>query len=731
MLGAAVVVLKQANRRNLKYIQGRDSVVPHGLGSDLSYDVVLDPALDDAIFIKLLDNVSGTYEFAEIIEILDLGHAYFDTLEITMHTATRVQNWISRLGRASYIWKNLTNAPDYNLELLRSRYYPFFHVRSKQWKELASNAGAARENYPPTSIAHFEKGGADEDADINPCRGSKHNNYMGYPVLDPSKYGNIVEHTKCLRVLLKLGMNLEALEAFLRLCLTPSSCHIVKSPEVWDMINPLITSAETKNIVEYCIHYAYYIIRHESTKMFSQVRRSYRAIFTYAELLAQPDTHDSHMENDPHVQQLSDEQFLASTVPFGIREKRTINSAKTFERRLFLATGGALAHIDFKEMNASVSGSILIPCVTKSPLESRFEGVNLDLRRKCAGIGLPYEAALTREDRDFLTYLEYFYPSYDSLIDAEYIKATAERKQDIARFDMRAYMEEKSSQDDPDDRASSENIDYNKLADIDIAITATFDEFRERATILYEKIKANCAARGPVWMAEIETLSSFKFAIYGPGLTRPIDLFRIPYDSAKMVKKFHMPCVRMWYEGRLDITSELDASSAVSADPGLYIYDSCVHALKSGINDSYKWFSCNKIPADVILKYAERGFTTILNKKECGTLIKYMADSPRWSRLAQDADSDAFGIMLETHKFFYPALFNAGIRMDLRNNIFPRESCGYSKRQPFSYPDHTPSYGGNLAARACNTLHPPNMENITEFMRNARSSLCAFDSDSD
>ena len=108
-----------------------------------------------------------------------------------------------------------------------------------------------------------------------------------------------------------------------------------------------------------------------------------------------------------------------------------------------------------------------------------------------------------------------------------------------------------------------------------------------------------------------------------------------------------------------------------------------------------------------------------------------MADSPRWSRLAQDADSDIFGVMIGTHKFFYPALFDAGIRMDLRNDIFPPESCGYSKRQPFSYPNYCTSYGGNLAARTRNALNPPNIETITEFTRYSRAMLDAVDSDSD
>ena len=723
VLGAAVVALKQADRRNVKYMMIEGNPAPLNPNAS-SLTITLDPILDDSLFIKLIDNIADTYEFSEIMDILDLGSEYFENLEITMRTANRVQRWINRLGRTRYIWQNLTQSPDYNLELFRARYYPFFHVKSKEWKQIAAEGGA-QANYPPVA-SHFEKG-CDEDDDFRSESNvaKRHNNFMGYPVLNPSKYGNIAEHTKCLGILIKLNLNLEALEAFMRLCITPASCHIVKSPEVWGLIKPLINDAETKSIIDYCLYYAYYILRHESTKMFSQVRRAYRVIFNYAEILAQPDTHTAHIECDPNIQQLSDDTFIDLTVPFYLREARAINPPDVFARRLFLATGGAISGIDFKSLGASISGSILIPCVTKSPLEKRFEGV--DSYAKRITFRAPYEESLAREDKDFLAYLEYFYPSYESLKPAEYTKTVAERRLDIAKFNMRAHIEEKERQHDPDDRASSEGIDYNKLADIDISITtSTFDEFRERAGILCDQIKANCKYRGAVWMAEIETLSSFKFTIYGPGLTRPLDVFRIPYDPAKMVKKFHVPGVRMWYEGCIIARIDHDIHIESSVNPGLYAYDSCVNALKSGVNDAYKWFSCNKIPADVILKYAERGITTILNKKERAALVEYMKISPRWNALANAADT--FGVMRDTHKFFHPAMFDAGIRMGLRNDIFPPEDSFYSKRMPISYPQNITAYDGNLAVKTHNELYPPNIENITKFIRHARNQI---DSDSD
>ena len=74
--------------------------------------------------------------------------------------------------------------------------------------------------------------------------------------------------------------------------------------------------------------------------------------------------------------------------------------------------------------------------------------------------------------------------------------------------------------------------------------------FKIWVVILANQIKSNCIHIGEVWIKKIYTLATFKYKIYGPGLIRPIDLFRIPYPPEKMVKKFHCPIVRSWYDGK-------------------------------------------------------------------------------------------------------------------------------------------------------------------------------------
>ena len=740
-LSKNIIKIPQKDHKNIKYISKSVYHIKDAESFSKMIAIVnieMSPELDDMLFIRLVDNIVDDYGFKEIIEILGAGNEYFENIELTRNTVSKIQNWINKLGKNTYIWDNLTNKPDYNLELQRKRFYPFYNTRSKEWTEVANNV---RQNvdYPPTDSKIFEIGTDDsKDFDIEHIVSQKHNNFMSYPVLNPSQYGNINEYISYIKILIKLKLQAEALEVFLRLCITPSSCHVIKSIDLWKLLNPIIVDINAYNIVMYALYYAQYIFRHENTKMFSQVRRSYRILHTLDEAHYLPNSNILHVERDPYIQQLPDDIFITQTLPFYLREKRDIADYKTMSRRLFLATGGALVGIDMKEMKAALSGSILIPCVTISPLEELRKGMYMDTSRKVRGYTPTHDSKyykLTDEDRDFLVYLEYYYPSYDSYKDKEYIKEVLTQKnEELVKFDMKSCIEKKDSDSDPNNK---ENLspEYNKLADLDISLTTlTFDEFRTNAMNIFEQIKKNVSFRGPVWISEIETLSSFKFKIYGPGVTRPIDLFRIPYDCAKMVKKFHLPCVRMWNEGTQGTLMEKDLQLSDKTSNGVFLYDCCIRALKSGINNSYKWFSCNKIPVDVLLKYAQRGITTVYNKKERVSLIEYLKISDRWKRIidfnsAGEIDSnvmDIFGVMTTNHKFFHPAKFDAGIRMGLRNTLFQEDDGFYSKRQAVDYPEHNTVYGGNLAIKTNNTVNPPNLENITKYISYVKDSSWEF-----
>lgn len=239
-------------------------------------------------------------------------------------------------------------------------------------------------------------------------------------------------------------------------------------------------------------------------------------------------------------------------------------------------------------------------------------------------------------------------------------------------------------------------VEYNQLADIDISIsTKDFDTFKKNTLQLYDAIVKNCSHRGPVYIKEVKTLATVKYKVYGPGLSRPMDIFRIPYEPVKMVKKFHVHAVKMYYDN--DVT----------------MFRSCVACLLSGVGESYKWFVCSKVPADVLLKYAQRGLTIILNKKERDAISKYITENERWGAMLKHLKISADKIyccVAADHPFFHPGAYNCGIRMNLRK-IENDMNGKYSAK--LVVPESTYVFPfGELNIKDGKKMYPPNIQSI-------------------
>jgi len=174
-----------------------------------------------------------------------------------------------------------------------------------------------------------------------------------------------------------------------------------------------------------------------------------------------------------------------------------------------------------------------------------------------------------------------------------------------------------------------------------------------------------------------------------------MDVFRVPYDAAKMVKKFHVHAVKMYYNGSVTL------------------FRSCIASLLSGVGENYKWFSCNKVPIDVLLKYAQRGITIILNKKERIAVSKYLSENDRWGQLLKDirvVPDKMYCCTTEDHPFFMPGEFQSGVRMGLRQ--FPLEINNYVNALCVPYPSSVFPYG-DLKLKDNNTQFPPNPALVT------------------
>jgi len=150
----------------------------------------------------------------------------------------------------------------------------------------------------------------------------------------------------------------------------------------------------------------------------------------------------------------------------------------------------------------------------------------------------------------------------------------------------------------------------------------------------------------------------FKYKI--TGIKRTFEIFQIKYPNFfSTVHKFHLPCVRAYYDGT-----------------NVQMLPSAVSACMTMCNIEYKYFAGSKDPIEVINKYRQRGFTTILNDKERIKLVKYSHDVEKWcdlfdiKSLSKVAIDKIFKPLDISHKLFKPAKVYPPMNYQFSKNIY-------------------------------------------------------------
>ena len=148
----------------------------------------------------------------------------------------------------------------------------------------------------------------------------------------------------------------------------------------------------------------------------------------------------------------------------------------------------------------------------------------------------------------------------------------------------------------------------------------------------------------------IDLVYTYKFLIESPYLNHCFELFPVRNnDFMSLVTRFHLPCVRGYYNGS-----------------NVYLTPSCISAHMTYMNIDYKYISGSKDPIEIINKNRIRGFGTWLNSQECTTYIKYSRKIPVWNNLYNisssisdnDASKQILGPLSLKHKLFRPRLYN-------------------------------------------------------------------------
>ena len=624
-----------------------------------------------------------------VIKLLTNVKDYFDDFEPSYTLIKYMKKYILKKYNEQHVWHDLSVRKDYNTYLYEKRRLPYFKIESKEWKQSVINAfsdydGADNNTNTHTSNTHTSNTHTSNTHTLHTSNTShmvndfaaainipdidniviKDNNYMAWKILDVKKYKLDLSDAQCL---LSLGYVKYALLTICMMMINPSTCHVIKERLTWCIINKASTHRhrigyynDIEKLVSYCMYFAQYILRQEETIIFGKVILEHRFVFSLEQAYRMKDI--GRYDDNPYCIQLTKGKNYRHHSPFNIYDgKRSINDRKKFMHRLGLATGNALVGIDFAAYRAAVTGSILVPCAHESPLERYYKG-NDDIKRN--------NKNCSSEDIAFLHYLSWYYPGYESLSETDRKKLTT---CDMSKYENRISTNKITYQNDDgidviddekketlpilvrkreekDKKDKKDKINYH-LADIDISInTIDHSDFIIKAVDIFKQIRENCKHRGEIYMEEIRTISSTKYKIFGPGLCRPIDLFRTYQNPIQMVKRFHMNCVKMYYDGNI------------------YLMRSCVSSLLSGVCEKYKWFSCNKVPVHVILKYAHRGFSCVLNTKEITSIENYLKKDNPWGKYIRsiksvlpDKNILTFSCW-DTHLFFHSDNYNKFVR---------------------------------------------------------------------
>jgi len=109
---------------------------------------------------------------------------------------------------------------------------------------------------------------------------------------------------------------------------------------------------------------------------------------------------------------------------------------------------------------------------------------------------------------------------------------------------------------------------------------------------------------------------NIKYHISSPHLTRKFEVFKIKYNFMSTVSRFHLPCVRGYYDGNQ-----------------VYLLPSAISALLTNKCIDYKYFAGVRSPFEIILKYIFRGYSIFFNKREMIKIVEYIKNSDKWKNI--------------------------------------------------------------------------------------------------
>lgn len=170
--------------------------------------------------------------------------------------------------------------------------------------------------------------------------------------------------------------------------------------------------------------------------------------------------------------------------------------------------------------------------------------------------------------------------------------------------------------------------------------------------------------------SDTKIIMNYKYTIKSPHLLHNIEIFQVRYDDFfATVSRFHLPCVRAYYNGS-----------------NVYMTPSFITSQMTFMNIDYKYFAGTKDPIEIINKYRMRGYGTWLSPAEIRQYNTYSKTVPFWSNILYSGDENRVitGPISVTSNFFRPRYYNQEFylntdHVDLENRYNPIGSQVWTK----------------------------------------------------
>ncbi|MEM3062254.1 MAG: hypothetical protein QW303_01720, partial [Nitrososphaerota archaeon] len=317
---------------------------------------------------------------------------------------------------------------------------------------------------------------------------------------------------------------------------------------------------------------------------------------------------------------------------------RGIYNFEEFKKRFDKFTNGIFENINWDKIY--ISGSIIPACVFKSPLENMFNNL---------------------ED-----YFNEYYPSKEILKNVDNL--TIENIMNV------------------EDLLSDIDIIIDDNINFELKIQRLVNEIKENLLKIHNK---QSFTDKEFMLLKINRLNSHKYYLSGTALPRSLEIFHFNGRNVlTSIKRFHLPCVRGFYDGK-----------------SVKLFPSAVCTAYSGIISDYNFYrGKNYIDVTILLKYYIRGFSLLANENEVRIIEKEISEFPDIYKYNFNN-----GLISYNHPIFKPRKNCSGYYVDLDN-------YGYNKIDNYNFVEEKPIKKNKFLIRKDKKLLCPSWSFVSDFI---------------